>query len=302
VNRAGKHMASRKMAKNDTGVSNDSERAEQLAVLGEQMASNKPKSGVTLYRVAHGFTVDNLGSRIVGHMMPPRHGEIVIRAINEAAQTGAEITDSPWWRADPSVEDGGPIAKLLMALSRSPRGDDDSLSLRDALDLIGFLIIWYRSGNSDDSDFSQERNELDKIHKKTIELIADIRACGVLDDQVEKLEGRLGAKPHRASSTEHTLATLEGFVGLVATKREHWVHKRGRKSKSRGFVDAIIQTIEEYTGGKVERSKKRGAAGAPVDAVQKIVAIMDPEIGSGTIDEALKARSKARGEIKRQKR
>ena len=38
------------------------------------------KSGVTLYRVARGFTVDSLGSRIVGHMIPPRDGEIVMRA------------------------------------------------------------------------------------------------------------------------------------------------------------------------------------------------------------------------------
>jgi len=73
------------------------------------------------------------------------------------------------------------------------------------------------------------------------------------------------------------------------------VEKRGPKTKSREFVEAIIQVVEAYTGGKVERSNKRDATAA---VVQKIVEIMDPAIGGGTIDEALKTRSKAFGEVK----
>jgi hypothetical protein len=222
----------------------------------------------------------------------------VIRGINADPQIGDGTTDSPWWRAEPFVEDGGAIAKLLMALSRSPRDDDDSLSLRDALDLIGFLIILYRSGHADDSELRQMRNELDNIHKKAVELIADIRACGALDDRIDQVERWLGAKRHTAPSIECTLATLEGFAGVVAAKLERCVGKRGPKT-SRYFVEAIIQTIEEYTGTKVERSNKQGA---PAVVMRKIIEIMDPAMNGGTIDEALKARSKARREIGRQKR
>jgi hypothetical protein len=54
-------------------------------------------------------------------------------------------------------------------------------------------------------------------------------------------------------------------------------------------------------GSKVERSDnfKRDT---PADVVRKIVKIMDPTIGGGTITGALKARSKERGEIRNRKR
>jgi len=189
---------------------------------------------------------------------------------------------------DALLKEREPIAELLMRLSRSPRDDGDALSLSEALDFIQFFLIWYRSEDPDhelrQQYDNQTRNELDQIHKKTIELIADIRACYEL---------------HSAASFERTLATLEGFAGVVAAKRKRLVNKRGPNTKSREFVEAIIHTIEEYTGAKVERSNKQGTTAM---VVRKIVETMDPAIGSGTIDEALRARSKAFGEIRSRKR
>jgi hypothetical protein len=234
----------------------------------------------------HGFTADELRA------MP---ADVVAQEYAQAVREGATADERmasvhfPWWRADPLFQDGGPIAKLLMGLSRSRRDNDDALlSQSETLDFIGFFIGWY-SAEDPDRDLWQQihkqtRDELDRFHKKIVELIADTRASYEL---------------YSATSIEDTLATLEGVAGVVAAKRKRLVKKRGPKTKSSEFVVAIIQTIEEYTGTKVERSSKRGT---PADVVRTMIKIMNPAIGSGTIDEALRAQSKAFGEIKRRKR
>jgi hypothetical protein len=259
-------MASSKMAKNDTAASDDAERAEWLAEQrvalrrqgpGEHMANKERKPRLTLYEAVQGMTVP-----------------------------------FPWWRADPLFEDGGPVAELLTGLSRSRRDEDGALSLSEALDLIGFFVGWYSAEGSDSDLYRQwlieTRDKFDKIYKKTVELIADVRTG-------DNLHHNFLLEPENCSpSIEATLATLEGFAEGVDARRKRLVEKRGPKTKPREFAEAIIQTIEMYTGAKVKRSNKQGA---PAFVVQKIVEIMDPAIGSSTIDEALKARSKALGEI-----
>jgi hypothetical protein len=211
------------------------------------------------------------------------------------------------------------------------------LSLGEAVEFIHFFVIWYRSNDPDHELWrqlnDQARNGLDRIHTNAVELIAEIRACVQLDNDyplscplvafaktVRKIPGDnpnitedLDLGPVTLESligvaipsiAEDTLASLERLIELVASKRNRLAGKRGPKTKPREFVEAIIQTIEEYTGEKVERrGRDKGiAAGSPLDVVHKIVAIMDPDIKNGTIEEALKARSRARRRVSRHKR
>ncbi len=142
-----------------------------------------------------------------------------------------------------------------------------------------------------------EQKELDKIYEKAIELATDIRGSDVFRHNWLSW-GLSGPEDDGQPDFDALLAALDDFVGFIAAERKRSVGKRGRKTP-RFFVEAIIDVIEEYIGAKVKRSSKRGT---PADVVHKIVEIMDPAIGKGTIDEALKARLKAFGEIKRQKR
>jgi len=89
-----------------------------------------------------------------------------------------------------------------MGLSRSARENDGALSRSEALDLIGFFVGWY-SAEDNDSDLYrqwlvQTRDEFDKIYKKTIALIADIRTSDNLRLEPEDC----------APSIEATVVTL----------------------------------------------------------------------------------------------
>ena len=189
----------------------------------------------------------------------------------------------------------GPVARLLTALFAST---PDELPLNDALNAIEFFVSWYKESAHPVYDHSlfwrqylhAQKKELDKIYDKTIELATDIRGSDAL---------RLCWPPDRENdlrpNLEAWLAALKGLTMFVDAQRKRLVGKRGKKTP-RQFVEAIIEIIEEYIGGKVERSTKRGA---PANVVHEIVKIMDPAIGKGTIDEALRARLKAFGEINR---
>jgi hypothetical protein len=320
VNRGGKHMASSKMAENDTAASDDAERAELASGAGEQMASSNDKLCLTLYE----FTLAlNRGKKIP--MMQ-------------------DLAADPL-RRDALLPERELIENLLKGLSQSPREDRDLLSLSEALDFIQYFLIKYRSpGIPDNDEFfwqfdEMARKELDTFYKKTVEMIFNIcHSLLLVDDSplcssgvalAQRFRFDRSESPVSAAAMEKllelqfptiaegTIIALGKFAKLVAAKREELKKKTGPKTPRaakreklkdkhgftapREFVEAIIQTIEEYTGSKVKR-RGRGkgvAAGSPLDVVHKIVAMMDPDIKNGTIEEALKARSMARGEIKR---
>jgi hypothetical protein len=296
-------MASRKMAKNDTAASDDAERA----------ASSNDKPRLTLYEIQLAF---NHGKKI------PVMQDLVADPLHR----------------DASLREREPIEELLKGLSQSPREDRDLLSMREALDFIQYFLIEYRSQspespNPDHELFRQFDDkackELDTFYKKTVELIFNIAHSYVLCTDspfcspgvafAQTLRSERGMDPdnptwaHPAlqkfldlkapTIAEHTIIALKRFADLVAAKREDLKQKTGPKTKSRNYVEAIIQVVEEYTGSKVKRRRgdKGVAAGSPLDVVHKIVAMMDPDINNGTIEEALKVRSKARGEIKHPK-
>jgi hypothetical protein len=264
----------------------------------------------------HGFTQDELRTMSPAdvsrqYAQAAREGATAGPPPAEAAETGATASREPgravaaalsnvWPQpTNPLFQIDGPVARLLKELLPSPR-DHDELPLTDALGAIEFFVSSYRkSGNSprsaaraSESTASRPskrraanhaaRKELDKISEKAIELATDIRGCDVLGHYIH-FEALLGA--------------LDDFTGFVAAERKRLVGKRGPKN-SRDYVKAIIQAIEEYTGTKLKRSNKWG----PPAVVVRIIEIMDPAIGSGTVDEALRAQSRARREISRPKR
>ncbi len=89
----------------------------------------------------------------------------------------------------------------------------------------------------------------------------------------------------RILDLDPVLSALDEFARLVEVRRKQW----GSKRTAREFVREAIMIVEIYIGARVGIGSKRGT---PADGVRQIIGIMDPSIGSGTIDEALKARSK----------
>src|SRR6266550_154934 len=65
------------------------------------------------------------------------------------------------------------------------------------------------------------------------------------------------------------------------------------------LVRWIADIIEEYKGGPIKRNPKPGSPAAEMlRMLEGAIAIADPTIHGGTIDEVMKARSKRRGEIR----
>jgi hypothetical protein len=248
---------------------------------------------------------------------PPPAGEVQeAGAAPEAGQPGARAAPEPgeagagdiWgvifgvWPQpqNPLFQIDGPVAQLLKGLPQSPRNHDE-LRLTEALGAIGFIVDGYRQPTHPLHDRSlprqrhrnAEQKELDKFYEKAIKLATDIPGSDVLRHNWVS-----GPEDDHLPDLVALLATLDNFTGFVAATRKRLVGKRGPKTQ-RHLVEQIIEIIEEYIGAKVKRSIKRGT---PADVVRKIVEIMDPAIDKGTIDGALRARSKAFGEIKRRKR
>jgi hypothetical protein len=255
---------------------------------------------------------------------PPPAGEVQeAGAAPEAGQPGARAAPEPgeagagdiWgvifgvWPQpqNPLFQIDGPVAQLLKGLRQSPRNHDE-LRLTEALGAIGFIVDGYRQPthplhdrslprqrhcNAKQRHRNAEQKELDKFYEKAIKLATDIPGSDVLRHNWVS-----GREDDRLPDLVALLATLDNFTGFVAATRKRLVGKRGPKTQ-RHLVEQIIEIIEEYIGAKVKRSIKRGT---PADVVRKIVEIMDAAIDKGTIDGALRARSKAFGEIKRRKR
>jgi hypothetical protein len=233
----------------------------------------------------------------------PEAGQPSATAVPEPGEAGAgEIwsTISGVWPQpqNPLLQIDGPVARLLKGLPQSPRNHDE-LRLNEALGAIGFFVDSYGQSERLDDNLGAglgqghaERKELDKFYEKAIKLATDIPGSDVL-----RHNWLSGPEDDGPPDLVALLAALDNFTGFVAAKRKRLVGKRGPKTP-RHFVETIIEIIEEYIGTKVKRSSKRGT---PADVVRKIIEIMDPAINSGTMDEALRARLKAFGEIKRRK-
>jgi hypothetical protein len=266
---------------------------------------------------SHGFTPEELRTMSPAHVSyeyaqavregatagPPlpeaaERAETGATASQHSGQAGTATLSGVWPQpTTPLFQIDGQVARLLKGLLPSSR-DHDELPLTDALGAIEFLhdnFLHWREPKRNLHRRQPKRTELDKIYQKATDLATDVRGCDVL-----RHKQRWGPENVCHPDLEALLGTLDNFIRFVAAERKRLVvvGKRGPKTP-RAFVEAIIQAIEDYTGTKIERSNKQGA---PAVVVRKIIEIMDPAIGSGTIDEALKARSRARGEISRQKR
>jgi hypothetical protein len=200
----------------------------------------------------------------------------------------------------PLFQIDGPVARLLKGLPQSPRNHDE-LRLTEALGAIELfggsrgesgVAARTKKGRAK-SGLTAEQKELDKFREKAIKFATDIHGSDVLRHNWVS-----GPEDDRLPDLVALLATLDNFTGFVAAKRKRLLRKRGPRTP-RYFVETIIEIIEEYIGSEVKRSTNRGT---PADVVHKIVKIMAPAIGKGTIDGALRARLKAFGEIKRRKR
>jgi hypothetical protein len=90
------------------------------------------------------------------------------------------------------------------------------------------------------------------------------------------------------------LAGLEDLATRLAVVVKHG-KARGRKTdRPRHLVGLVASVIERDKSKPITRSKNRDSL---FELLMSIVAIVDPEIGRGTVEEVLKARSRRRGEI-----
>jgi hypothetical protein len=86
---------------------------------------------------------------------------------------------------------------------------------------------------------------------------------------------------------EKMLNDLNDFASRISATLKHGRHRSRKTDRPRHLVNMIAMVIERDKG-KIKRSKNKGSL---CELLTDIVALVDPEIGSGTIDEVLKARS-----------
>jgi hypothetical protein len=183
-----------------------------------------------------------------------------------------QTDQSAWEEMNTLFGPDGPIADCLHHLSKS--AGHDALSMDEALTLLKAQFLAHAIKNSTTDTVRKACDELDAVHQNTVDFAASIRT--------RKLVGYL-------LDLGPVLSALDDFSRTVEAKRRQMGgDKRGPKT-GRAFVHAVIQVVEMYIGGKVGMGKK---GGTPADTVRRIVSITDPRIGDGTLEEALKARSK----------
>jgi hypothetical protein len=317
-------MASNKMAKPDIAASDDAERADASGA-SEQMASSNDKPRLTLYEIQLAF---NRGKKIPVMQdlaADPLWRDALLREREPIEELLKRLSQSPREDRDLlSLSEALDFIQYFLIMYRSPGNPDNEIFRQFDEEAHKVLDTFYKktvemifnirhySLLSDDSPLCSPGVALSQRFRKERAESPDMAAWA--HPAVEKL-----LELQIPTIAEGTITALEKFAELVAAKREGLKKKTGPKTPRaakreklkdkhgfnppREFVEAIIQTIEEYTGSKVKRRgrDKWVAAGSPLDVVHKIVAMMDPDIKNGTIEEALKARSKARGEIKRPK-
>jgi hypothetical protein len=92
---------------------------------------------------------------------------------------------------------------------------------------------------------------------------------------------------------ERMLADLDDFANRSTAAQKH-VKRLSKTGREWRFVSAVASTIERHTGRRIKRSTNEGSL---AEILKKIVVIVDPEIGRGTVDELLKVRSKRRAPL-----
>jgi hypothetical protein len=326
MNWAGKHMASSKMKKKNKIASDDAERAELASGAGEQIASSNDRPSLTLYEIQLAF---NHGKKIPVMQVlaaDPLHRDALLREREPIEELLKRLSQSPREDRDLlSLSEALDFIQYFLIKYRSPGNPDNDETFRQfdeeahkeldtfykkTVEMI--FNIYHSYLLADDSPLCSSGVALAQRFRSDRANSPDSAAWA--HPAVEKL-----LELQFPTIAEGTIIALGKFAKLVAAKREGLKKKTGPKTPRaakreklkdehgfnppRKFVEAIIQTIEEYTGSKVKRrGRDKGvAAGSPLDVVHKIVAMMDPDIKNGTIEEALKSRSKARGEIKRPK-
>jgi hypothetical protein len=179
------------------------------------------------------------------------------------------------------------LTKLLLRLPAEERG------------LVEATIDLYHRGGTMQFQmrFDHLRPILDKMRQAADDLVADIEHVGVDDLSMCFLVA--GIPQAEEALIVSTLAHLRELSGWLATARKRLRSKRGPKTDvKRQFVAAVAEVVELHTGKPIAVSYK---AGSLAEMVREIVAVVDPTIGPGTINEALKrhARWQRIGEIKR---
>jgi hypothetical protein len=174
-----------------------------------------------------------------------------------------------------------------------------------ARDEIEHHINWYRSGRSwrGQGPRIEMPPEFHQMREAVAALANLVNGVGV--DRVVSIffAAELFDAPHLLPDDqaiqdrlERMLADLKDFDNRLTAVLKHG-RRRGRKTdRARHLVRIVASAIERDKGKPIKRSKNKGSL---FELLMDIVAVADPEIGPGTVDEELKARSqRRRGEIK----
>jgi hypothetical protein len=229
-------------------------------------------------------------------VLPPR--PYAERAKAEGAMAG-EKTQRPVAADDvPPVVDDLCIDRIAGLLDRY----EISAGAREELNE---QIKWFRSGRTWRGQGARivVPPNVHEMREAVAALVELLNGVGV--DHVASIffQAELISEPHLLPDDqairdrlEKMLVDLKDFSDQLTAVLEHG-KPRGRKTdRPRHFVRMVASVIERDKGEPIKRSKNKGSLCA---LLRDIVTVVDPEIGPGTVDEELKARSLRRGEIKR---
>lgn len=205
--------------------------------------------------------------------------------------------------ADPP--DGEAVSRV--AIARARESDDERSRLAELLSRLPVearadvedCIVSYRNGTGWWSRTRPASNslrpELERMRQVILDLAKRIRRVGGGD--LGELMALMGIQSVDRSRVEKILSDLMSLSDSLAIARNKLKRKRGpNNDAARQLVRTVAALIEVTTSTRIAQSDK---AGSLAETLREIVAIADPTIGRGTINEALKARARMRrGEIK----
>jgi hypothetical protein len=197
-------------------------------------------------------------------------------------------------RSAPSraTADAGQLAALLAPLRAEAR-----IEVEDHID-------WYRSGRGTrQAPHVDIPTGFDQLCQAAVDLADHIKRVGVESIVSIFFKAALIDRPYVRpddlafqARLERMLADLDDFANRLAAARKHVRGpKRGPKTdRAQQFVSLVASVIERHYGRRIERSGKKGSL---AELLRKIVTVVDPKIGQGTIDGVLRLQAKRRGVI-----
>jgi hypothetical protein len=173
------------------------------------------------------------------------------------------------------------ITELLSHLLPSGKREDLRHEIDMGIGLYQSELVWSRH----QLDLRDGIDDLGKMISKQMARIERVRSIAHYQAWKERLHEQDGGGPGIVTGL---LPALDRFLWVVVNARRQINPKPGPYLAGRVLITWLIGSIESYTGGRIGYSYKDDLA----PLLKEIVKAIDPEIRSGAIDEALRARDR----------